>query len=180
MDGVYYLSTECILSDVLNAKVVYSVHDYCPGMPVDLEQECENMNLHSFVHNEIAYFPQGPKDKHPLWNPEGTVNNMVQKGILKENQVHTIGNFLKELVPIRKGFEDQDEEWPFEIGRYILSLHVQRLRTIGTVLTQRVEQITKQLAEQALAHNDGQDDAPNGNVQEEIRHDNEVVDGGAQ
>jgi hypothetical protein len=38
------------------------------------------------------------------------VNNMVQKGILKDNQVQTIENFLKELVTIRKGFEDKEEE----------------------------------------------------------------------
>ncbi len=48
------------------------------------------------------------------------------------------------------------------------------------VLTARVEQITKELAEQALAQNDGQDGAPNGNVQAKIRHDIEVVDGGPQ
>ncbi len=59
-------------------------------------------------------------------------------------------------------------------------MHVQRLRTIEKVLTQRVEQITKQLAEQALAQNDGQDGAPNGNVQEQFRHDNAVVDGSSQ
>ncbi len=57
---------------------------------------------------------------------------------------------------------------------------MQRLRTIEKVLTARVEQITKQLAEQALAQNDGQNGAPNGNVPEEIRHDIEVVGGGAQ
>jgi hypothetical protein len=62
----------------------------------------------------------------------------------------------------------------------MLSLHVQRLRTIEKVLKERVEQITKQLAEQALAHNDGQNGAPNGNVQEEIRPDNAVVDGVSQ
>jgi hypothetical protein len=59
-------------------------------------------------------------------------------------------------------------------------LHVQRLRTIDRVLTQRVEQITKQLAEQALAQSDGQDGAPNENVQEQYRHDNAVGDGGNQ
>ena len=62
----------------------------------------------------------------------------------------------------------------------MLSLHVQRLRTIEKVLTSRIEQITNQLAEQALAQNGGQNGAPNGNVQEEIRLDIEVVGGVAQ
>jgi hypothetical protein len=105
---------------------------------------------------------------------------MVEKGILRNGSVNAIEAFLKELATTRKGVEGKQKEWPFEIGIYILSLHVQRLRTIEKVLTQRVEQITKQLAEQALAHNEGQDGAPNRNVQEEIRHDNEVVDGGTQ
>ena len=132
------------------------------------------------MHNEIRYLPQLPEDKHPSYNLEGTVTNMVEKGILTNSSINTIEAFVKELATNRKRFEDKQEEWPFEIGIYILSLHVQRLRTIEKVLTARVEQITKQLAEQALAQNDGQDSAPNGNVQEEIRHDNEVVDGGAQ
>ena len=169
-----------IRENVLNAKVVYSIHDHCPGVPVDLEHECELMKLNSFVHNEIRYLPQQPEDKYPPYNLEGTVTHMVERGILSNSRVPTIVAFLKELLTIRKGFENKEEDWPFEVGRYILSLHVQRLRTMEKVLTSRVEQITKQLAEQALAQNDGQDGAPNGNVQEEIRHDNTVVDGGNQ
>ena len=146
-------------------------------MPVDLEYECELMKLHPFVHNEILYHPLTPEDKYAQYNLEGTVNNMVQKGILKDGQTHTIENFQKELTKIRKEYEDQEADWPFEIGRYILSLHIQRLFTIDRVLTQRVEQITKQLAEQALAQSDGHDGAPNGNVQEQYRHNQAVSDG---
>ena len=60
-------------------------------------------------------------------------------------------------------------------------MHIQRLKNIDRILTLRVEQITKQAAEQAaaeqaLAQSDGQDNAPNGNVQEQYRHDNGVGD----
>ena len=166
----------------IDVKVLYSLHDYCPGMPVDLEHECELMKLHPFVHNEIVHHPKLPEDKYPPWNLEGTVNNMVQKGILRDDQVQTIESFLKELAKIRKDYEDQAEDWPFEIGRYVLSLHSQRLKNMDNLLTQRIEQVTKQAAEQAaadlaLAQRDGQVGAPNGNVQEEIRHDNRVGDG---
>ena len=151
-------------------------------MPVYLEHECELMKLHPFVHNEIVHHPKLPEDKYLPWNLEGTVNNMVQKGILRDDQVQTIESFLKELAKIRKDYEDQAEDWPFEIGRYVLSLHTQRLKNMDNLLTQRIEQVTKQAAEQAaadlaLAQRDGQVGAPNGNVQEEIRHDNRVGDG---
>ncbi len=179
--GSSRLWNEQYIRDIaLNTKVAYSLHDYVPGMPIDLEQECEVMKLHPFVHNEIRYLPQLPEDKHPPWDLEGTVINMVEKGILNNSSVDTIEAFLKELATTRKRVEDKQEDWPFEIGIYILSLHVQRLRTIEKVLAARVEQITQQLAEQALAQNDGQVGAPNGNVQQEIRHDNGVVDGVAQ
>ena len=89
-------------------------------MPVDLEYECELMKLNPFVYSEILFLPQGPQDKNPQWNLEGTVNNMVQKGILRDDQVQTIESFLKELAKIRKEYEDQAEDWPFEIGRYVL------------------------------------------------------------
>ena len=138
------------------------------------------MKLHPFAHNEIKYLPQLPEDKYPPWDLEGTVNFMVERGILSNSSITTIEAYIKELAKTRKGVEDKQEDWPFEIGIYMLSLHVQRLRTIEKVLTARVEQVTKQLAEQALAQNDGRNGAPNGNVQAEIRHDNEVVDGVAQ
>jgi hypothetical protein len=149
-------------------------------MPIDLEQECELLKLHPFVHNEIKHLPQLPEDKYPPWDLEGTVAFMVERGILRDSSITTIEAFIKELATTRKRVEDKQEDWPFEIGIYILSLHVQRLRTIEKVLTARVEQVTKQLAEQALAQNDGRNGAPNGNVQAEIRHDNVVVDGVAQ
>ncbi len=76
--------------DVIMPKVLYSIHDHCPGMPIDLEAECEEMNLHPFVWNEIANLPQGPKDKHPPIDPDGTVNKMVQRMILKDSEIHTI------------------------------------------------------------------------------------------
>jgi hypothetical protein len=179
--GSSRLWNEQYIRDIaLNFKVAYSLHDYCPGMPIDLEQECELLKLHPFVHNEIKYLPQLPEDKYLPWDLEGTVSFMVERGILSNSSITTIEAYIKELAKTRKGVEDKQEDWPFEIGIYMLSLHVQRLRTIEKVLTARVEQVTKQLAEQALAQNDGQNGAPNGNVQTEIRHDNGVVDGVAQ
>ncbi len=63
--GSSRLWNEQYISDIaLNPKVAYSLHDYVPGMPIDLEQECELMKLHPFVHNEIRYLPQLPEDKH--------------------------------------------------------------------------------------------------------------------
>jgi hypothetical protein len=45
----------------LNAKVLYSIHKYCPGMPVDLEQECEEMNLHKALRTNIRLgIPKAP------------------------------------------------------------------------------------------------------------------------
>ena len=79
----------------LNTKVAYSLHDYVPGMPIDLEQECELLKLHPFVHNEIKYLPQLPEDKHPPWDLEGTVTFMVERGILSNSSINTIEAFLK-------------------------------------------------------------------------------------
>ena len=106
---------------------------------------------------------------------------MVERGILNNSNQNTIIAYVAELAKIRKEIEDKQEDWPFEIGIYMLSLHVQRLRTIEKVLTSRLEQIANQAAEeQALVQNNGQNGAPNGNVQEEIRLDNEVAGGAAQ
>ncbi len=36
----------------VSGKILYTLQDYCPGMPVDLEQECKNMNLHPYLTTE--------------------------------------------------------------------------------------------------------------------------------
>ena len=150
--------------DVISPRVLYSIHDYCPGMPIDLERECEAMNLHPFIWNELAYLPQEPKDKHPPIDPDGTINKMVQRMILKDGEIPIVEKYLNELKPIRNGYEMMVENLPFEIGRYIISLHVQRLHLIGKALNLYLEKVIKQLAEQAaaLAQSGGQDGAPTG------------------
>jgi hypothetical protein len=157
-----------IREQALNAKVLYSIHDHCPGMPVDLEEEYEARNLHPFVHNGIVTHPLSPTDKYPPLNPEGPVNKMVQREILKDSQVHTIQNFLAELNQTCKSFEDLEETWPFEIARYVIALHLQRLRMIDRVLNLYIEQVTQQLAQKALAQSGGQHSAPNRNAQEQL------------
>ncbi len=101
---------------------------------VDLEAECEEMNLHPFVWNEIVNGPQGPKDKRPPIDPDGSVKNMVQRGILNNGEITTIEKFLHELKPIQKRYDMLMENWPFEIGRYVLSIHGQRLHVIAKAL----------------------------------------------
>jgi hypothetical protein len=68
-------------------------------MPIDLEAECEEMNLHPFIWNKMANLPQGSKDKHPPIDPDGSVKNMVQRGILSDGEITTIEIFLNELKP---------------------------------------------------------------------------------
>ncbi len=73
------------------------------------------------------------------------------------------------------------ENWPFEIGRYVLSIHGQRRHILAKALYLYIEKVTKQLAAQtlALAQSGGQNGAPNGNAPEQFRLDNSR-DGGSQ
>ncbi len=45
----------------VSGKILYTLHDYCPGMSMNLEQECKNMNLHPYLTTELVVFP--PNDK---------------------------------------------------------------------------------------------------------------------
>ena len=171
--GSRFWNDQYVRPDALNPKVLYSLHDHCPGMPIDLEAECEEMRLHPFTWNEIAYLPLGPKDKHPPIDPDGTITTMVKKGIIKDTEILTIEKYLNELKSIRDRYEKLTDNWPFEIGKYLISLHVQRLHVIGRALNLYLEKVIKQRAEQALAlaRSGGQDGAPNGNTQEQFRLD---------
>jgi hypothetical protein len=181
VSGSRFWNDQYVRPDTVSAKTLYSLHDHCPGMPVDLDSECEEMNLHPFVWNELVNGPQGPKDKHPPIDPDGSVKAMIEKGIIEDGDITTIETFLKELKPIQHRYEMLTENWPFEIGRYVLSLHVQRLILIAKTLYLYVEKVTRKLAAQALAlaQSGGQNGAPNGHAPEQFRLDNSR-DGGSQ
>jgi hypothetical protein len=102
------------------------------------------------------------------------MKRVIQREILKDSEITTIESFLTELKPIQKIYEMLMENWPFEIGRYIISIHSQRLHLIAKALYFYIEKVTKQLAEQALAltQSGGQNGAPNGNAPEQFRLDN--------
>ena len=118
--------------------------------------------------------PLGPKDKHPPIDPDGSVASMVQRGIIADGEITTIETFLNKLKPIQHRYDMLIENWPFEIGRYVLSIHVQRLIILAKALHLYIEKVTKQLALQALAlaQSGGQNGAPNGNAPEQFRLDN--------
>ncbi len=120
-----FWNDQYVRPDVILPKILYSLHDHCPGMPIDLETECEEMNLHPFVWNEIVNAPQGPKDKHPPIDPDGSVKNMVQRGILNDGEITTIERFLSEFQQIQKRYDMLMENWPFEIGGYFRALNKQ-------------------------------------------------------
>jgi hypothetical protein len=181
VSGSRFWNDQYVRPDTVSTKTLYSLHDHCPGMPVDLDSECEEMNLHPFVWNEIVNGPQGPKDKHPPIDPDGSIKSMIEKGIIEDGEITTIETFLKELKPIQHRYEMLMENWPFEIGRFVLSIHVQRLIILAKALHLYIEKVTKQLAAQALAlaQSGGQNGAPNGNAPEQFRLDNSR-DGGSQ
>ncbi len=49
--------------------------------------------------------PQGPKDKHPPIDPDGSVESMIQRGIITDGEITTIETFLKELKPIQHRYD---------------------------------------------------------------------------
>jgi hypothetical protein len=62
--GSRFWDDQCVRH--ITSKTLYSIHDYCPGMPINLEQQCDNMRLDPFRPMEIVTFPPTATEKRPL------------------------------------------------------------------------------------------------------------------
>ncbi len=155
-------------------KILYTLHDYCPGMPVNLEQECNNMNLHPYLTTEIVVFPPNDKEKFPIDAP-ASVAKMASLGILKDTSDKAIEQFLTDLQPTIERFNHLDDTWPFALPRLFISAHIFRLERMKYALRGYLESRAQEAFDQALdnasAQSGGQDGAPNGDSQEQSRQD---------
>jgi hypothetical protein len=52
--GGRFWDDQCVR--VVTTKILYFIHDYCPGLPVSLEQECKNMKLNPYRATELVKF----------------------------------------------------------------------------------------------------------------------------
>jgi len=154
-------------------KILYTLDDYCPGMPVNLEQECKNMNLDPYRHTELVVFPANNVEKYPL-DLQGTMEKMVSLGILKDAG-NGIQQFLIDLKPTIQRYNSFVDTWPFELPRIFLSAHLSRLERMKHALTKYLESQGQDALDKALdntpAQSGGQDGVPNGNSQEQSRQD---------
>jgi hypothetical protein len=158
----------------VSGKILYTLHDYCPGMPVNLEQECKNMNLHPYLTTELVLFPPNDKEKFTIDAP-ASVAKMVSLGILKDTSAKTIEQFLTDLQPTIERYNHLDDTWPFALPRLFISAHIFRLERMRYALRGYLESRAQTAIDQALdnapAQSGGQDGAPNGESQEQSRQD---------
>ncbi len=134
----------------VSGKILYTLHDYCPGMPVDLEQECKNMNLHPYLTAEIVLFPPNNKEKCPIDAP-ASVAKMASLGILKDTSDTAIEQFLTDLQPTIERYNHLDDTWPFALPRLFINAHMFRLERMRYALKGYLESRAPEAIDQALA-----------------------------
>jgi hypothetical protein len=162
----------CVLG--VASKILYTLHDYCPGMPVDLEQECKNMNLHPYPTTEVVVLPPNDKEKFPIDAP-ASVSTMVSLGIPKNPSDKAIEQFLTELQPTIERLNHLDDTWPFALPRLFISAHIFRLERMKYALRgylgSRTQQAFDQVLDNTPAQSGGQDGVPVGDSQEQSHQD---------
>jgi hypothetical protein len=165
---------ELCVTGVVAQKILYTLHDYCPGMPVNLEQECRNMNLHPYLSTELVFFPPNDKEKFPIDAP-ASVSSMVSLGILKDTTDKSVEQFLTDLQTAIERFSHLDDTWPLALPRVFIASHLFRLNRMKYALRGYLESRTQTALDQALdntpARSGGQDGVPNGDSQEQSRQD---------
>jgi hypothetical protein len=166
-------------------RIVYTLHDYCPGMPVNREQECNDLHLPPFLPIEIVTYKvamPNAKARH-LLHTRATIEKMVSLNIIAVDSVATVQEFENKLKPIMEGRTQLLDRY-VAVPRLFLELHWNRLETIKDVCSNYFEEVRTEILQAALANPDtpaqsgGQNGVPNGEPQEQFRQDNSQ-DGGA-
>ena len=119
----------------LPKAVFYSLHDFCPGMPVNLKAECEAIGLHPFRPAEMQPLDGTNGTGSNVYDTEKTVNTMVNDNTLMDNDIHTVEMYVEGcLNPLIDKYWELDRNWPFELPRLLIRAHAVRLKDLRTVL----------------------------------------------
>jgi hypothetical protein len=160
-------------------RILYTLHDYCPGMPVNLEQECKDLHLPPFLPLECVTYKVTVNGKdRQLPHTRATIAKMVSLEIISDDSVAAVQELEYKLKPIIEGYDFWIDTWPFELPRMFLEMHRNRLDTIRGVCSRYLEETRTENLQEALvnfeapAQSGGQNGVPNGEPQEQFRQDN--------
>jgi hypothetical protein len=154
-------------------------------MSINLEQQCTSMGLDPFRPTELITLPSTPTEKRPLDVP-GSIEQMVKSRVLPDSNTKTLETHLKDLKPIIEKVKYWEDTWPFDLPRMILHMHVYRLESIQTVLTEylrlQADKFVQRLdtaIEETPVQSGGQGSTLKQEPKEQFRHD-QSRDGGHQ
>ncbi len=140
------------LARVPKGRILYTLHDYCPGMPVNLEQECNDLHLPPFLPTEIVIYKvtmTNAKDRY-FPHTRATIEKMVSLNIIADDSVATVQEFENKLKPIMERYNFHVDTWPFELPRLFLEMHWNRPETIRGVCSCYLEEVRTEILQEAL------------------------------
>jgi hypothetical protein len=140
---------EALVKDV-PSDILYSLSDYCPGLPfqADIVRDNELLHLPKFRIYETVFFqdqepqvadnvPDEDKPRKRV-DVQRTIDSLVGCGALPDAEQVTLESYFIDIEEHLNRYEGYLREWPFLVAQRLLKMQVSRLKNIKHALTEKL------------------------------------------
>ena len=128
---------ELPLKDVPN-DILYSLSEYCPGMPLEarIVRDNEALDLAVYRPVEARYGPKDVATGRRTVNVQGTIHALIGSGALPDTEQASYEEYLTKVQEMLNKYERLSQSWPFLVADRLIKIQLGRLRHIKSALVE--------------------------------------------
>jgi hypothetical protein len=130
---------ELLVKDVPN-DILYSLSDYCPGMPREavIVQDNEALGLPVYRPDEAKFGNVDPASGRKTVDVNGTIQILIGFGAIPDEEQASLESYMCNVQEMIMKYERLHKCWPFLIAERLLKIQKGRLHHIKQALTEKL------------------------------------------
>ena len=131
---------ELLVKDVPN-DILYSLSDYCPGMPREavIVKDNEALGLPVYRPDEAKYGNIDPATRRKTVDVNGTIQALIGFGAIPDEEQASLEAYMTNVQEMIMKYDRLTKSWPFLIAERLLKMQMSRLIHIKTALTEKLD-----------------------------------------
>ncbi len=131
---------ELLVKDVPN-DILYSLSDYCPGIPREavIVKDNETLGLPVYRPDEAKYGDVDPATGRKTVDVNGTTQALIGFGAIPDEEQASLETYMTDVQEMITKYDRLAKCWPFLIAERLLKIQMSRLRHIKTASTEKLD-----------------------------------------
>jgi hypothetical protein len=130
---------ELLVKDV-PSNILYSLSDYCPGMPREavIVKDNEALGLPVYRPDEAKYGDIDPATRRKTVDVNGTIQALIGFGAIPDEEQASLESYMFNVQEMIMKYDRLAKCWPFLIAERLLKIQMGRLHHIKAALTEKL------------------------------------------